>query len=469
MNQQARMPLDFYMNVLISDDRMTAKLQILHEDAEFSCTVDELEMFLRQNGVRFGIHMETLAQIARESRKFIFNQVTVASGLPPVDGEDGSIRYLFEQKNEKRPLELEGGRVDFKEVANLNNVKKGQLIAERIPATSGQDGRTVTGEPVSARKGREARLKPGKNVVIDAEQMKLYAAIDGLVTFTERDKINVFPVYEVNGDVDYSTGNIDFVGNVVIRGNVLSGFRVRAVGDIRIIGGVEAAEVISDGSIEITAGIMGTGKGLVKAAKNVKCSFIQEGNVEAGENITVTQSIMHSNIRAGKSVECMGAKGLIVGGLIQAGEQIRARIIGNSTSTATVLEVGVLPELRNEMALLRTRLRDVSGNADKTGKALRLLDQMAASGQLTPDKAAIRSRLTMTQTQLNQEMSDIRERILEIEKSLEDTSNARVEVTNTIFSGCKIVIGRYTRFVKDTTSRVTFRMLDGEIAMISAI
>jgi hypothetical protein len=469
MNQQARMPLDFYMNVLISDDRMTAKLQILHEDAEFSCTVDELELFLRQNGVRFGIHIETLAQIARESRKFIFNQVTVASGILPVDGEDGTIRYLFEEKNEKKPLELEGGRVDFKEVAALNNVKKGQLIAERIPATSGQDGRAVTGEPIPARKGREARLKPGKNVVIDEEQMKLYAAIDGLVTFTERDKINVFPVYEVNGDVDYSTGNIDFVGNVVIRGNVLSGFRVRAVGDIRIIGGVEAAEVISDGSIEITAGIMGTGKGLVKAAKNVKCSFIQEGNVEAGENITVTQSIMHSNIRAGKMVECMGAKGLIVGGLIQAGEQIRARIIGNSTSTATVLEVGVLPELRNEMALLRTRLRDLGDNSDKTSKALRLLDHLAASGQLTPDKAAIRSRLAMTQTQMNQEMSDIRERILEIEKSLEDISNARVEVTNTIFSGCKIVIGRYTRFVKDTTSRVTFRMLDGEIAMTSAI
>ena len=46
----------------------------------------------------------------------------------------------------------------------------------------------------------------------------MYAALDGLLTKTEKGKINVFPVYEINGDVDYSIGNIDFVGTVVIRG-----------------------------------------------------------------------------------------------------------------------------------------------------------------------------------------------------------------------------------------------------------
>lgn len=469
MNDQARLPLDFYMNVVISEDRMTAKLQMLHEEAEFLCTVDELVQFLNQNGVYFGIDMETLGQIAAEPKKVKFDQVTVASGLLPVEGEDGKIVYHFDVNKDKKPLEREDGKVDFKEVANLVNVTKGQLIAERIPAGNGTEGRAVTGEAIPAKKGREARLKPGKNVVLDGEQLLLYAATDGLVTFTERDKINVFPVYEVNGDVDYSVGNIDFVGNVVIRGNVLNGFRVRASGDIRVIGGVEAAEVISDGSIEITAGIMGTGKGLVKAAKNVKCSFIQEGNVEAGEDILVSQSIMHSNVRAGRRVVCVGAKGLIVGGIIQAGEAIRARVFGNTTSTATVLEVGVLPELRNEMAELRTKLRELAGNTEKTDKALKLLDQLASIGQLTPDKAEMRTRLSKTKTQMNQEMGEIRERILEIEKSLEDISNSKVEVLNTIYSGCKIVIGRYTRFVKDTTGQVTFRMLDGEIAMLSGV
>lgn len=146
----------------------------------------------------------------------------------------------------------------------------------------------------------------------------MYAAIDGLVTKTDRDKLNVFPVYEVNGDVDYNIGNIDFVGTVVIRGNILTGFRVKASGDIRVTGGIEGAEVESDGSIEITGGVIGSNKGYVKAGRNIRCSFVQEGNVIAYEDITVTQSIMHSNVRAGKSVRCLGAKGLIVGGIVQA-------------------------------------------------------------------------------------------------------------------------------------------------------
>ena len=50
---------------------------------------------------------------------------------------------------------------------------------------------------------------------------------------------------------------------------------------------------------------------------------------------------MHSNVRAGRTVKCVGAKGLIVGGLIQAGERVTASMIGNSMSTATVIEVGV--------------------------------------------------------------------------------------------------------------------------------
>src|SRR5690606_477889 len=137
------------------------------------------------------------------------------------------------------------------------------------------------------------------------------------------------------------------------RGNVLTGFRVRTAGDIRVYGGVEGAELESDGSIEISGGIIANNKGYVRAKRHVKCSFIQEANVFAGENIIVTQSIMHSHVRAGSTVSCTGSKGLIVGGVTQAGDRVVARMIGNSMSTATVIEVGVHPELRQELAELR--------------------------------------------------------------------------------------------------------------------
>src|SRR5690606_12910229 len=134
---------------------------------------------------------------------------------------------------------------------------------------------------------KEAYFKPGKNVVLDEERTRLYAVTDGMVTFTDNEKVNVFPVYEVNGDVDYRSGNIDFVGNVVVRGNVISGFRVKAEGDVRITGSVEGAEIIAAGSIDIAEGIVAHNKGFVKAGKTIKCSFIQDANVEAAEDLIV--------------------------------------------------------------------------------------------------------------------------------------------------------------------------------------
>jgi Predicted polymerase, most proteins contain PALM domain, HD hydrolase domain and Zn-ribbon domain len=459
--------LESAIGVTISPDNLTAVLYFHKAADSFRCTAAQLESFLRSRGVVFGIRDDVLESIARDPKAYFYSQTVVASGQPPIDGKDGVIRLVFDlDEEEHKPVELEDGTVDFKELSKIRNVKKGQLIAERVPAEAGVPGKAVNGEVIPAKNGKEARFRIGKNVVVNPEQTAMYAAIDGMVAKTEREKINVFPVFEVNGDVDYKTGNIDFVGTVVIRGNVLTGFRVKAGGDIRIVGGVEGAEIEADGSLEITGGIMAGNKGFVRAGKNVKCSFIQDANVFAAEDIIVSQSIMHSNIRAGRSVICYGAKGLIVGGTVQAGEKVKARTIGNTLSTATAIEVGVAPELRGELAQLRQQQRQQGENLDKTNKALALLDQMAAAGQLSGDKLLMRSKLATTKRQVMEEMEIVKERILEIEKLLEDTENARVEAVNTIYGGTKIVIGRYTRFVKEPCSRVYFRFADGEIIML---
>lgn len=461
-------PLEKYIVINVSDDKLTAYLQFSQTNDKFTCTLQQLEEFLKSNGVIHGVHFDKCSEVVKEPKRFFFDKTLIASGDKPVEGEDGYIEYTYQLDNKnKAPAEMDDGTVDYKQVINLNNVRKGELIAKKVEPTEGLPGRAVTGEVIYGKKGKTINFKIGKNVVVDAEKMNLYSAIDGLVTKTDRSKINVFPIYEVNGDVDYNIGNIDFVGTVVIRGNVLTGFSIKAVGDIRVIGGVEGAELIADGSIEITAGILGHNKGMIKAGKNIKSAFIQEGNVEAGENITVTQSIMHSHIRAGKDVICQGSKGLIVGGLVQAGEKVIARTVGNTMSTATVIEVGVLPHLRNELIDLRQKIKLDKENSEKTEKALSLLDQLASAGKLSPDKMELRSKLGNTKRQAALNLQEMKERILEIEKSLENTDSARVDVKSNIYGGTKIVIGRYTKYIKDTIQRSSFSISDGDIVMSS--
>ena len=49
----------------------------------------------------------------------------------------------------------------------------------------------------------------------------------------------MFPVYVVPGDVDFSTGNIDFIGSVKVMGSVRNGFSVKAEGNVEIMGRLE--------------------------------------------------------------------------------------------------------------------------------------------------------------------------------------------------------------------------------------
>ncbi|MFE4709683.1 DUF342 domain-containing protein [Paenibacillus sp. NPDC056722] len=457
--------LNQYLSITFSDDKGIAYLQFSKKDENFSCSIEELEAFLHSHNIRFGIQRDIVQRLSTHPEEYFFNRVPIAIGDSAENGTDGRVVLTIDMEENRGPAEKADGKVDYKDLVRLHNVRKGQLIAKTVPPLAGKPGKMVTGEELPFKAGREAQFKVGKNVLVSNEETSMYAAIDGLVTITDKGKINVFPVYEVNGDVDYSTGNIDFVGTVVIRGNVLTGFSVKSEGDIRVVGGVEGAELIAGGSIEITGGIIGYHKGHVSAGKNVKVSFIQDGNVTAGEDVIVSQSIMHSDIRAGHDVVCNGTKGLIVGGTVQAGERVIARTIGNTMSTATALEVGVLPELRNEINELRQQLRQLLENDDKTTKALYLLNQLANSGQLSPDKIALRVKLNATKQSHQREETIIKSRVLEIERMLEDTGRARIEVVKTIYGGCKIVIGRYTRYVKDPTERVVFAYSEGDISI----
>lgn len=460
-------PAEFLIEVTFSSDKLEAYMDFSHCGEEMECSVEQLEALLRNKSVTYGIDYAKLALISSDIRAYIPDKIVVATGDAPQQGTNGKIIQLFQLEQDRKPAVKDNGTVDFKEVSSIANVKKGERLAQRIPPTEGIPGKAVTGEIIRAKNGKEVRFKVGKNVVADEDNRNLYSLIDGVISFTDNGKINVFPIYEVNGDIDFSIGNIDFIGTIVIRGNVLNGFKVKAAGDIRITGGVEGAEVEAGGSVVIQGGVLGHNKGQIKAGGSVQCAFVQEGNIDAGEDVIVSQSIMHSLVRSGRNVVCIHSKGLIVGGKIQARERVSARNIGNTMSTGTLIEVGVLPEVRSELMNLREQFKQLTDHLQKTEKALLLLDQLAAAGKLSTDKLAMRIKLGHTKKQALEEQDNFRERILQLEKSLEDTDKARVEVHSTIFGGTQLVLGRYFKLIKDPVQRVYFRIEAGDVVMHS--
>ncbi len=420
--------------------------------------------FLEKKKITTGIDENKVLDFCQSPSLFLMSKVEIATGVEPENGVDGYIEWVALQKVKSNSLvENESGRVDFYSLNQIANIKKGELIAQKYPSSKGKPGITITGKSIPAINGKEAILKPGKNTLLNEEKNKLYAAIDGQVSITDKDKINVFPVYEVQGDLDFSIGNIDFVGTVVVRGNVPDGFKIHANGDINIYGNVEGAELVADGSIFIQRGIIGHNKSYIKAKKNFKTSFILDGDVHVHDTIEVSQSIMHSYVTAGNKIVCKGSKGMIVGGKLQAGKKVEAITIGNELATATTIEVGINPELRIELDAIQKERKELIDSLDKVTKALKILDKLMKTTGLPPEKKSMQLNLVNQQIFIDKRLKEIKERESEIEFEMKDLSNASIETIGKMYPGLKLVIGQDVKFIKTMYQHMKFIIEDGEI------
>ena len=111
--------------------------------------------------------------------------------------------------------------------------------------------------------------------------------VDGHVSLVD-DKVFVSDVYSVE-DVSTATGNIDYQGDVEVKGNVCENFSVKTRGNVFVQGVVEGATIEAGGNIVIARGMHGQNKGKLKAGGNVIAKFISAAQVETGGYVEAEQ------------------------------------------------------------------------------------------------------------------------------------------------------------------------------------
>ena len=208
---------------------------------------------------------------AIDNRRYDEN-ICVARWTPPIDGSDGRVDYKFKMDNTKAPVMDEHGVVDFKNLGIVNNITKGTTIANIILNTDGIPGMDIMGKPVAQKKGVPANVRAGKGTSLVNDGTELIAALDGNLRFSKGE----FTVEEdlvINGDVDVSSGNIDFIGNVSIRGSVFEGYKVTSKKNITINGSVTGAELDADGDITVR---IGANSSIINCRGNVKLGFCEK-------------------------------------------------------------------------------------------------------------------------------------------------------------------------------------------------
>jgi uncharacterized protein (DUF342 family) len=427
-------------------------------DLDIDDVMDELDL----KGVRVGVKKGAIEETIADE---VYNiPVLIAEGYPPQNGEDAKLVYNFRTEKKVQLEEDEKGQVNFKDLNLVENVVAGQLLAMKVQATEGRPGRTVTDHTIDAKDGKDLELETGKNTELSQDGMSIIAAINGQVTLSSG-KVTVEPIYEVNGDVDIHTGNILFLGTVIVKGNVEDGFSIKAAGDIEVRGSVGKCLVDAEGNINIKQGVMGKLAGQIKAGGSVWAKFLEQVNVTSDKSVVVQDGIMHCRVDATEKVVCFGKRATIVGGRIRAGEIVNTKTLGSVSFTETVVEVGVDPKSRQRLYELDKELTESENSLEKLNANINTLqNQKKHRRGFTEEKGKLLEKMISSREEFSIRVSEIKEEMNELKSYLKLLRTiGKVSVSKEVFPGVRIGIKDIYYDVTNEFKHITFVMESGRI------
>lgn len=354
---------------------------------------------LEKQSISFGLDEPLLAALPEDDRRY-FRLFRIARGTPAVHGTDGSIVDLFSRDVQHQAVVDEHNRVDYMNLNLIHNVEEGGVICRILPPTPGQPGRTVSGQEIPARDGREAVVPKGRGTAISEDGSALIALTAGDVEFSGRG-FQVKPVLNVPGNVDYSVGNINFLGDVNIRGDVCRGFTVRATGSITVGGVVEACSVEAGRDLIVAKGIQGDNQAVVRAQRSIYAKYIENSSVYARQSIT-TDCIVNCEVYCDGAVSVRSGHRSIIGGRVQAAHEISAGIIGNRVGGRTEIILGGFPCDEFDYEMLKKEIAEGEHELARTQQQPDSPDRQARLGKLRMQLVVSRGKLAAIQKEREQ-------------------------------------------------------------------
>lgn len=424
-------------------------------------TAAELLADLHHRNIRFGILSDVINDYF--ANRVYCTDIVVAQGKEPRQGHDAYVEYFFDTNRKAKPKLLEDGSVDFHSLNTIVPVQAGDLLARLHEADPGEEGKNIHGEVIKPANVRNKKLQFGHNITLSEDQMEIVSDVNGHVSLAG-ERVFVSDVYTIE-NVGPVTGDVDYDGSILVTGNIMSGYKVKATGDIQVNGVVEGAEVEAGGNISIARGMNGMSKGKLVAGGNIITKFLENAEASAG-NFISTESILHCNVQAGTEIEVTGKRGFITGGHVMASNIIRVKTLGSNIGASTLVEVGINPRIKIELNQLKeqeAKLKKSLMSIEPVLMGFVKKKQMGAS--FTPEQLKYAQQLMETRGAQMEELNKVTLRLSEVEAIVGDSQNPCVEVTGEVFPGTKISIMDVSMTVKNPMSYCKFIRSQGDVKM----
>lgn len=183
----------------------------------------------------------------------------IATGTSPLPGKNGWLEIKVNTHTDNGLKEDELGKVDFREQRIIHTVEAGTIIGIIQPPIPGRPGVTVTNEPLPAKQTRPLQVKLGKGIQV--LENNIVAFESGRPSIELRDvfvKVAIMQKLVHSGNVNLTSGNIRFNGDITILGSVQDNMTVEAGGNILIQQSINGAKVESLHSIIANQNVIGS-------------------------------------------------------------------------------------------------------------------------------------------------------------------------------------------------------------------
>lgn len=403
---------------------------------------------LEDAGVCYGVDKKLLDRLPGRP-DCCFRLFTIARGTAPVHGKDGYVVDLFPRKAERKFATDDYGQVDYNNLNLVHNVAQGDVICRMIAPTPGVPGTTVQGKELPARDGRSASIPAGRNTQPTEDGSALLASQSGHVEFTGR-SFQVKPVMDIEGNVDYSVGNINFVGDVHIHGDVLSGFSVRAMGSVTVDGVVEACSIEAGGDVTVVKGIVGNEQAVIRAQRSIFAKYLENSCVYARDSLQA-DCIVNCEVYSDGVVQVRTGRGTIIGGRVWAAQEVSAGIVGTQSEVPTAICLGGLPCEEFERDVLAREIAEYEARLEKLEKQ--------------PDSATKLSMLSKTRVKLSisrNKLEQVDRDLKELQEQLEERRSGRLQC-DVAYGGTEVTISGVSQLLRQEIRPCNASLSDGEL------
>ncbi len=344
-----------------------------------------------------------------------------------------------------KPRVREDGSVDHHDLGYVQNVVMDQVIAELRKVTDeaakGLDRRFILEKP---------KFPAGKNTAPNPQNpAQLLSKANGYACY-EDGLIRVRKVLSVPRDISFHTGNILFLGDLVVEKSVMSGFSIQAR-NILVKGHIGGASVVAQESISAESGIKGERSAILNAGKSIRIPFCEHAVLLAKENILINGVCMHSDLYVGKQ---LAVKGRLIGGAVYCRSIAYVQEqLGGGPNTLTRVILGYDPFL----------LRKTMEIDDQIEEQTEILDELKSKvekfagleQELTPEIIATEKKLHALFGQKG--------RLWEAINNRESSRSCGLVVPGEVKPGVVISIGEATYDVREPMSNVRFTWREGQI------